>query len=163
MGEDSEATPESGTPEPAPATEATAPSKLPEDHPLVTAYERVKKELTDARSNLQSIEDEKKTDGEKLTDRLTAAEEKARTAEQRALRLEVAAAKGLTVKQAQRLVGTTVEELESDADDLLSTFQTKGATPPPSTKPSPSARGGMDPTEAPEPDVDSLVAGILGT
>jgi hypothetical protein len=41
-----------------------------------------------------------------------------------ALRLEVATAKGLTPKQAGRLQGATREELEADADDLLTTFGT---------------------------------------
>ncbi|MEV6684455.1 hypothetical protein AB0N28_03770 [Streptomyces sp. NPDC051130] len=41
-----------------------------------------------------------------------------------ALRLEVATAKGLTARQAERLRGATREELEADADDLLTTFGT---------------------------------------
>ncbi|MFJ6720485.1 hypothetical protein [Streptomyces sp. NPDC091259] len=41
-----------------------------------------------------------------------------------ALRLEVATAKGLTPKQAERLRGATRDELEADADDLLTTFGT---------------------------------------
>ena len=163
MSEESTETPEPGTPEPAPAPEAPkAPDKLPGDHPLVTAYERVKKELTEARTTLQSIEDEKKTDGEKLTDRLTQAEQRAQEAEVRALRLEVAADKGLTPKQAGRLVGKTKEELEADADDLLEQFPAKTNQSPPSTKPSPTARGGTDPTNEPI-DVGSLVESIPPT
>lgn len=46
----------------------------------------------------------------------------AATAITTALRLEVATAKGLTAKQAERLRGSTKEELESDADELLTTF-----------------------------------------
>lgn len=37
-------------------------------------------------------------------------------------RRDVASAKGLTPSQANRLVGATREELEADADDLLSAF-----------------------------------------
>jgi hypothetical protein len=68
------------------------------------------------------------------------------------MRLEVAALKGLTPKQAQRLVGSTVEELEADADELLSSF-----TPTePERKPGPGGQprerlaGGGDPTEEPD-------------
>ncbi|WP_395105267.1 hypothetical protein [Actinomadura sp. SCN-SB] len=38
------------------------------------------------------------------------------------LRADVARAKGLTDAQAKRLTGTTREELEADADDLLAAF-----------------------------------------
>ena len=50
----------------------------------------------------------------------TAAEKRAEEAELRALRLEVATDKGLPPKLAKRLVGATREELEADADELLS-------------------------------------------
>ncbi len=46
----------------------------------------------------------------------------AETAARRALLLEVAMAKGLSVEQAERLRGTTKEELETDADTLKSLF-----------------------------------------
>lgn len=54
-----------------------------------------------------------------LEDRVADIEKNARDAEQRATRAEVANAKGLTPTQAKRLVGTTREELEADADALL--------------------------------------------
>lgn len=44
------------------------------------------------------------------------------------LRYEVALEKGLTKKQAKRLVGNTKEELEADADDLLEEFGSHGET-----------------------------------
>lgn len=69
------------------------------------------------------LETAKQTDQERATAALTAAEQRATEAEAKALRLEVAAEKGLTTAQAKRLVGTTRDELEADADELLETFK----------------------------------------
>lgn len=54
-----------------------------------------------------------------LEDRVAEIERQAKASEERALRAEVANAKGLTADQAKRLIGTTREELEADADDFL--------------------------------------------
>ena len=54
-----------------------------------------------------------------LEERVAEIERQAKESESRALRAEVANAKGLTPNQAKRLVGATREELEADADDLL--------------------------------------------
>lgn len=66
--------------------------------------------------------DASKSDLEKLAARVEAAEKKAADMEAKALRAEVAQAKGLTPAQARRLQGSTKEELEADADDLLASF-----------------------------------------
>jgi membrane protein involved in colicin uptake len=66
---------------------------------------------------LQKERDDAKAEAE--TARATAA-----AATAAALRMQVAADKGLTPKQAERLQGSTQEELEADADDLLNTFGT---------------------------------------
>ena len=63
-----------------------------------------------------------KTEQERLTERLAAAEARAVEVEGRALRLEVASENGLTPAQAKRLVGSTRDELEADAKELLATF-----------------------------------------
>ena len=81
--------------------------------------ERAKK----AEARLAEIGAANKTDAEKAADRLADAEKKATEAQARADRLEVAAAKGLTPSQAKRLQGSTVEELEADADELLADFK----------------------------------------
>lgn len=105
----------------------------------------------DLAARLKEFEDRDKSDSEKAAESLKAAEERAANAEAKALRLEVAAAKGLTPAQAKRLVGSTQEELEADADEILETFPAaKGATPPPTNKPKPDLRGGSDPTEEPD-------------
>lgn len=80
------------------------------------------KELEPLAAKAKELEDSKKTETEKLGEKLTAAEKRAVEAEQRALRMEVASAKGLTQAQAKRLVGATKEELEADADELLASF-----------------------------------------
>lgn len=90
--------------------------------------------------------DEDKSEVEKLADRLDAAEKTVAEERQRAeqerlarLRLEVAAEKNLTPKQAARLVGGTREELQADADDLLATFP--APPPPPGQDPAPAGPG----------------------
>lgn len=121
------------------------------------------KATADLQARLKELEDRDKSDGEKLTERITAAERRAAEAESRALRLEVAAAKGLTPGQARRLVGGTKEELEADADDLLADFAPKSdeKKDTPGGRPKERLLGGGDPTEEPEEtDPRKLAAGI---
>lgn len=75
-------------------------------------------ELAKFRKAEQAKADADKSEAEKRT----AAEERAEKAELKATRLEVAFEKGLTPTQAKRLVGSTREELEADADQLLKDF-----------------------------------------
>jgi hypothetical protein len=74
-------------------------------------------------ARLQEFEDRDKTESQRATEALSAAEKRAADADARALRLEIAAEKGLTPSQAKRLVGATREELEADAAELLETFK----------------------------------------
>lgn len=111
-----------------------------------------KKALTAERARAKALEKElagyKKAEQDKAdadrseAEKRTAAEARATAAELRATRLEVAAEKGLTPKQAQRLVGATREELEADADEFLKDLPTAPAKPA-TLKPDPSqgARG----------------------
>lgn len=75
-----------------------------------------------AAKKLAEIEEASKSEADKAAERLTAAEKRAADAEVQVLRLQVAGEKGLTPSQAKRLVGSTREELEADADELLATF-----------------------------------------
>lgn len=123
------------------------------------------KELEPLAAKAKELEDASKTETEKLSERLTASERRAQEAELRALRLEVAADKGLTPAQARRLVGASKEELEADADDLLATFAPK--TPASAGKvpgrPREKLRGGGDPDEpVEETDPRKLAALIQG-
>jgi hypothetical protein len=73
-------------------------------------------------AKFDELDQASKTEQERLTERLAAAEARAAEIEGRALRLEVASENGLTPAQAKRLVGSTREELEADAKELLATF-----------------------------------------
>lgn len=69
------------------------------------------------------LTEQAKTEQQRATEALTAAEKRASDAESTALRFQVAAEKGLTPAQAKRLVGSSREEMEADADELLETFK----------------------------------------
>lgn len=78
-------------------------------------YRTEAKANAEAAKRLAALEESQKTETERLTERLTAAEQRALDA----ARYEVALEKGLTRSQAKRLVGSTAEELAADADELL--------------------------------------------
>jgi hypothetical protein len=75
-------------------------------------YEELKK----AADRLKALEEANKTEAEKTAERLAAAEKRAAELESKALRAEVAAAKGVPVNL---LTGSTQEELEAAADALI--------------------------------------------
>ncbi len=137
------------------------------------ALKKANREAADNRKRLQELDDRDKTDQQKAVERAEAAERRADEAESRILRLEVAAAKGLTPAQAKRLVGGTKEELEADADELVATFgPPKGGDTggdkedeqvrrtDPTGRPRPHLEGGGDPTRSPEPDMRKVVDSI---
>lgn len=80
------------------------------------------KELEPLAKQAQEQAEARKTAEERSAERLTAAERRAVEAETATLRVTVAFEKGLTPAQAKRLVGASREELEADADDLLTSF-----------------------------------------
>lgn len=97
--------------------------------------------VTTERDTLKSEKESKAREGETETQRLTRERDEAREDARKAkekkdaegdgkspaeLRLEVALEMGLTAVQAKRLQGTTKEELESDAKDLLDSFGASG-------------------------------------
>lgn len=116
----------------------------------------------DAAKRLKDLEDSDKSAIEKAESRASAAEKERDEAKGHLLRVTVAAEKGLTPTQAKRLVGSTREELESDADELLETFSKFGRSDPgkgdeddkdkpaPRDRPKERLSGGGDPTEEPE-------------
>jgi len=87
-------------------------------------------------AKFDEIEQANKTELEKLTEERDKLRSESESSSLRAARLEVALEKGLTATQAKRLVGTSREEFEADADELLKDL---GKTAPP--KPNP-AQGG---------------------
>jgi hypothetical protein len=147
--------------------------KDPEDQlgdPGKKALEQERKARRDAESRLAALEkqlkeiaDKDKSESEKTAERLAAAERERDEARLRVMRLEVGGAKGLTPKQAARLVGSTVEELEADAAELLASFAPQGgegAKPPPSRKPAENLTPGGADREDPEPDIDKVLEKI---
>lgn len=74
-------------------------------------------------AKLKEFEDRDKSEADKAVERAAAAEKRVAELEAQATRLEVAFENGLTPAQAKRLVGSTREELEADAKELLATFK----------------------------------------
>jgi len=120
--------------------EATTPdlnSELEKWKALARKNEARAKENAEAAQKLAEIENANKTEVEKLTERATAAEQRAAQVELASIRNEIALEKGLTPSQAKRLVGSTRDELAADADDLLADLKVSK----PSTAPSSDAQG----------------------
>lgn len=76
-------------------------------------------ELEPAAAELHQLQEAGKTEAQRLTERAEAAERQAEQTRAELIRAQVAHSRGLTERQAARLVGTTREELEADADGLL--------------------------------------------
>ncbi len=93
---------------------------------LARKHEANAKRNATAAEKLRQLEDKDKTESQRVTERATTAEKERDEAKSSLLRLEVAIEKGLSPAQARRLQGSTKEELEIDADELLEAFGGKG-------------------------------------
>jgi len=95
-------------------------------------------------------------------DAITAATATAAQAESRALRYEVAAAKGLDLALAARLTGSTKEELEADADTLMALIPKAPEAPPAlpvgPTVPGQQPGGSTPAAQVTQSDLDALAA-----
>ena len=125
------------------------------------ARREAEKQLKAVNDRLRELEDKDKSDSEKLATRVAELEKELGAAASRAMRLEVALDKGLTQKQALRLVGESPDELIADADDLLASFKPseEPKPAPPGSTPKETLRQGAAPTE-PEPDLRKVIAEI---
>ena len=101
-------------------------------------------ELKKAADRLAQLEEANKSEAEKTAERLAAAEKRAAELEAKALRSEVAAAKGVP---SALLTGSTQEELEAAADALIAF---RGEQKP--AGPSSSALSRVNTTSPAEPD-----------
>lgn len=126
-------------------------------HKANSEAKNLRQRLRETEEKLSQYVEASKTDSERTSENLTAAEKRADEAEKRAdeaesrlLRLEVAQEKGLTAAQAKRLVGATREELESDADELLEMFKVRNSGRTRTHRPTESLKTGRSPDEAPE-------------
>ena len=116
-----------------------------------------KKQIAELQAKLKEYEDANKTEAEKTAERLAAIEKDNAASRSRAERLEVALDKGLPKALAARLQGSTREELEADADELLKLV---GEQKPASPKPDPSqghGGAGAKPTS-----MEAAIAAALG-
>jgi hypothetical protein len=113
----------------APVTDANPDPDAGAKKALQAERERARKAEADAKAAREELAKLKadleggKTDAERMAAKVAELEKRANDADLRALRAEVAAEKGLTPAQARRLQGTSKEELERDADELLEAFR----------------------------------------
>ena len=126
--------------EPAQQADSQEPRNGDTDAPLGTAGERAleawkqrakdaERSAREAQQRVQQYEDANKSEIEKLTGKLTKAEQRAADAEVQLLRFQVAAEKQVPADAVDLLTGTTREELEAKADRLLALVQKPEATP----------------------------------
>jgi len=112
-------------------------------------FEAEAKKNAGAAKRLADAEEADKSELQKANDAKALAEASAAKAEGRLLRLEIAAAKGLSLAMAGRLAGETKEEIEADADELLK--ELRPASKPDTTgRPRESLRSGTAPDTQPE-------------
>lgn len=86
----------------------------------------LRKENETRRLKLKDYEDRDKSEQQKLEERATTAEGRVTAAELKVARYEVAAEVGLPLKYAARVQGSTKEELEADAKQLMKDFGLAG-------------------------------------
>jgi hypothetical protein len=122
--------------------------------------EAAAKKATEELKALKDAGDASKSETEKLAARQATLEAKLAEADARALRAEVASEKQLPGKLAKRLQGSTREELEADADELLESMKplkdgddegkSHSNNRGPRTTPRERLTGGGDPSKEPE-------------
>ena len=104
------------------ATEETVEPKVDIPPEVKRALQKANKEAETLRLKLKDWEDRDKTDAQKIQEERDALKVERDQLALQSLRRDVAEDKGLTPAQARRLVGSSREEMEADADDLLETF-----------------------------------------
>lgn len=92
------------------------------------ARRAAEKRAQDAEARIKAAEDAEKTEVERLQSQVADLTKQAEASTAQATRFEVAAAKGLSLAQARRLVGSTKEELEADADEMRTELGLKDET-----------------------------------
>ena len=126
------------------------------------AEAKVKEAEDAAEAKVKEAEDADKSEVERLQSQVAELTKTAEAATARADRFEVAVAKGLSLAQARRLVGSTKEELEADADAMRSELgigdEPKGK---PAGRPQEDLKAGASNAEDDEPDPKALADSIL--
>lgn len=98
------------------------------DRRTIAALRRELDDLKPLAEKAKELEAAGKSSEQKVEERIASIEKRAQEAEARALRLEVATAKGLTSTQAKYLTGSSKEELETAADAILEDFGGSGGS-----------------------------------
>lgn len=156
--------PAASTPELTPTSDpAPTPDQLGDAglKALQAERSRAAKAEADLKALQKQIEDSQKTAEQKAADAITAATTVASEATAKALRYEVAAAKGIDLALAARLSGTTKEELEADADALMTLIPKAPAPAVPPTGPTVPGQqpgGAQTPPLVTQSDLDALAA-----
>jgi hypothetical protein len=99
------------------------------------AKKAAEKQLSELTKRLQEYEDRDKTEAQKLAERAAAAEQERDALMLTALRQRVALEKGLPAQLADRLKGSTEEEMSADADELLALVPATDLTAAPGPRP----------------------------
>lgn len=92
--------------------------RLPDDHPLVKAYQATKNDLTAVRGKVKEFEDRDKSETDKLKDDLAAAQDDATTGKAEVARLKAAIKHGLSEDDLDLLGTGTPDEIEARAERL---------------------------------------------
>jgi hypothetical protein len=138
-------------------------------------FEAEAKKNAGAAQRLSEAEEADKTEIQRAKDKEAAADARAKAAELRADRLEVAAAKGLSPTLAARLMGETREEIEADADELMAQLKPSGngtdkqgegdkggsGGTPDRSRPRESLRSGTAPDAEPEENDPTKLAALI--
>jgi hypothetical protein len=107
-----------------------------------------RKRAQEAEARAKEFEDRDKSEQEKATERAEAAERRAAEAEIKVLRADVAADKNVPAKLAKFLTGSTKQDLEKSADELLAELKANGRT---------SFDGGPRDSQVPAGDMDTAI------
>lgn len=130
-----------------PFDEARARAKITESNREAQA---LRARLKEAEAKVSEFEQQGKSEMERAIARAEQAERALAEAEAGRLRMQVAAEKGVPAQLAGRLTGSTLEEIQADADELLAAFpQQQPAAPAPSGRPVESRPASGDPTQSP--------------
>lgn len=146
---------------PPPPDMASMKAEMEKWRELSRKNEAQAKQNAAAAKKLEEIENANKSELEKLQAAQDAAEKDAATARIELSKMRVAVKKGLTESQAKRLVGTTEEELEADADELLTTFKPVENDNNRNVRPRESLRPGARPDVEPQVNVKEIVDGMV--
>lgn len=149
-------------PAPAPAAPAAPPAQETDWKAEARKWEQRAKDNSTAAARLAEIEESQKSAEQKAAEALAAAQSTATTATATAMRYEVAASKGLDLKLAPRLTGSTKEELEADADALMGLIpkapETEATPPTGPTVPGQQPGATQTPALVTQADLDALSA-----